>query len=171
LAFGCPRAARLASFAPHSSRCDPWDGHDRGRASAILELDPAACTTLVPPIGPSLPPDEAAALDRQIAEAGRLVRWSGLALGYERSSGQAEARYVLAYTDPAVASTDAAAREALVREGRSVVDGSPLAQRFTVRSVSATGALLVIEVIPAGDWPALLMRLVVARDLLFAACG
>jgi len=128
--------------------------------AAIVLLRGGMCASFAP------------AADRALAAvAATLHPWAAVAAGWTTGDPAAVGRFAFVYDDPATASADLAGRARLAREG-STGDGRPLADLvFRVVDARTDGALILLDVEPAGGLAVRILQAYRRSELPFAACG
>lgn len=148
-----PAAPRATAFAAAVAGLGDVD-------AAIVLLRGEMCASFAPAADPAL-----------AAVAATLHPWAALAAGWRTGDAAAVGRFAFVYDDPATASADLAGRARLAREG-STGDGRPLADLvFRLVDARADGALILLDVEPAGGQPVRIVQAYRGSELPFAACG
>ena len=131
------------------------------------EADSQACSQAAGQAGELATDAQRAALEEQYADLG-TPESAALVLGANDDETAAAAQ--LTFADEEAAEADAEPRNALLRDGTSMVGGAPYSEYFTVEDISVDGAIETIAIDPL-DNPGRLPQMVASRDAPFLACG
>jgi hypothetical protein len=145
-------------------------------AAAVIGVGTDTClgfspNRLIEMMGQEIPKEQLAQLEALLEGEPQLHPYMALGVGYRYEGERLVGLFVLHYANADDAQADLEPRRQLAQDGISLRARQPYRDlAFTVQEAFVQDNDLVLQVSPVNDMPRRLFSIILARDMLFAAC-